>query len=167
MPSPRKISPLFSRRLSISFAKERSMAFLPGGGVSHRYPQASMISWTSNEIVWTPPDAADRFAAQGGPPEKQEAAHDAEETTMTIARHLLACAALLGLGASVGRGAAPAVAQDKTVTLRLGHWLPPAQPLHPAWQEWGKSLEQATNGTLKIQIFPAQQLGAAKDHYDM
>lgn len=86
---------------------------------------------------------------------------------MTITRHLLACAALLGLGASLGLGAAPAVAQDKAVTLRLGHWLPPAHPLHPAWQEWGKSLEQATNGTLKIQIFPAQQLGAAKDHYDM
>ena len=87
---------------------------------------------------------------------------------MTSKRHSYVCAAVLGLGVALGLTAAqPAVAQDKAVTLRLGHWLPPAHPLHPAWQEWGKSLEKATNGTVKVQIFPAQQLGAAKDHYDM
>ncbi|WP_341704897.1 TRAP transporter substrate-binding protein, partial [Ferrovibrio sp.] len=50
---------------------------------------------------------------------------------------------------------------------RLAHWLPPQHPLHPAWQAWGADLEKASGGSLKVQIFPAQQLGAAKDHYDM
>lgn len=87
---------------------------------------------------------------------------------MAIRRHLFAHAAAIGIAAMLGlAGSLPAAAQDKAVTLRLAHWLPPAHPLHPAWQEWGKSLEQATNGTVKVQIFPAQQLGAAKDHYDM
>lgn len=82
---------------------------------------------------------------------------------MVFKRSLLACAVtVLGLAA-----AAPAIAQDKPVTLRLAHWLPPAHPLHPAWQEWGKSVEAASNGSIKLQLFPAQQLGAAKDHYDM
>lgn len=82
---------------------------------------------------------------------------------MAITRSLYVCA-IAALGLAV---AAPAYAQDKTVTLRLGHWLPPAHPLHPAWQDWGKSMEAASNGSIKLQLFPAQQLGAAKDHYDM
>lgn len=86
---------------------------------------------------------------------------------MAIKRHLFACAALLGLGVASGLPGTPALAQDKPVTLRLGHWLPPSHPLQPAFIEWAASLEKATNGTVKTQVFPAQQLGQAKDHYDM
>ena len=39
--------------------------------------------------------------------------------------------------------------------------------MHATAIEWGKSIEQASGGTLKVQIFPAQQLGRAPDHYDM
>jgi TRAP-type C4-dicarboxylate transport system substrate-binding protein len=63
--------------------------------------------------------------------------------------------------------AAPASAQDKNFELRLSHWVPPSHPLQKALEEWGASIEKATNGTVKSKVFPAQQLGKAFDHYDM
>jgi TRAP-type C4-dicarboxylate transport system substrate-binding protein len=64
--------------------------------------------------------------------------------------------------------AAPsAFAQDKTFELKISHWVPPAHPLHKALEEWGASVEKASNGTIKYKIYPAQQLGKAFDHYDM
>jgi len=62
---------------------------------------------------------------------------------------------------------APAFAQDKTVQLKLAHWLPPAHPLHPAFQAWAADIEKASGGTIKSTIFPSEQLGKAFDHYDM
>jgi TRAP-type C4-dicarboxylate transport system substrate-binding protein len=64
--------------------------------------------------------------------------------------------------------AAPAAfAQDKTFELKISHWVPPAHPLQKALEEWGASVEKASNGTIKYKIYPAQQLGKAFDHYDM
>ncbi|HVM78342.1 MAG TPA: TRAP transporter substrate-binding protein [Stellaceae bacterium] len=60
-----------------------------------------------------------------------------------------------------------ALAQDKTVQLKLAHWLPPAHPLHPAFQAWAADIEKASGGTIKSTLFPAEQLGKAFDHYDM
>ena len=60
-----------------------------------------------------------------------------------------------------------ASAQDKTFELKLSHWVPPTHPLQKAMQEWGASVEKASNGTIKSKIFPSQQLGKAFDHYDM
>ncbi len=60
-----------------------------------------------------------------------------------------------------------AFAQDKTIELKLAHWVPPAHPLQKAMEEWGASIEKASNGTIKYKVFPAQQLGKAPDHYDM
>src|ERR1700704_6245464 len=74
---------------------------------------------------------------------------------------LLASAAALLLGASV------ALAQDKTFDLKLSHWVPPTHPLQKAMEEWGASIEKASNGTIKSKVFPSQQLGKAFDHYDM
>ena len=34
-------------------------------------------------------------------------------------------------------------------------------------EDWGNSLQKATNGTVTFAVFPAQQLGKAFDHYDM
>jgi TRAP-type C4-dicarboxylate transport system substrate-binding protein len=62
---------------------------------------------------------------------------------------------------------APADAQEKSVHLKLAHWVPPAHPLQKAMEDWGKSLQQATNGTITFTVFPSQQLGKAFDHYDM
>ena len=61
----------------------------------------------------------------------------------------------------------PAQAQDKTFELKLSHWVPPSHPLQKALEQWGASVEQASGGTIKYKVFPAQQLGKAFDHYDM
>ncbi len=72
------------------------------------------------------------------------------------------------LGAAMALGAAAgASAQDKTIELKLSHWVPPSHPLQKAMEEWGASIEKASNGTIKYKVFPAQQLGKAFDHYDM
>ena len=62
---------------------------------------------------------------------------------------------------------APARAQDKPVHLKLAHWVPPSHPLQKAMEDWGSSLQKATNGTVTFTVFPSQQLGKAFDHYDM
>jgi TRAP-type C4-dicarboxylate transport system substrate-binding protein len=71
-----------------------------------------------------------------------------------------AAIALLGL-------APAALAQDKTFELKLSHWVPPSHPLQKALEDWGASVEKASNGTIKYKVFPSQQLGKAFDHYDM
>ncbi len=43
--------------------------------------------------------------------------------------------------------------------------MPPSHPLQKAMEEWGASIEKASNGTIKYKVFPAQQLGKAFDHY--
>ncbi len=75
-------------------------------------------------------------------------------------------AAMAGLAVTL---ATPAQAQDsKPVTLRFSHWLPPVHVVAKGGiVPWAQAVEKASNGTIKIQIFPAQQLGSAKDHYDM
>src|ERR1700688_2267815 len=64
--------------------------------------------------------------------------------------------------------AAPsAFAQEKTFDPKISHWVPPAHPLQRALEEWGASVEKASNGTIHYKVYPAQQLGKAFDHYDM
>ncbi len=61
----------------------------------------------------------------------------------------------------------PALAQDKTVNLKVSLWVPPAHPLVPATQAWAADIEKASGGTIKVSVFPSEQLGKAFDHYDM
>lgn len=63
--------------------------------------------------------------------------------------------------------ASSALAQDKPMELRFGHWVPPAHPMHAAAEAWADSIKKASNGTISIRIFPSQQLGKAFDHYNM
>src|SRR3981081_3469982 len=81
------------------------------------------------------------------------------EQVMSIRK---ACLALL-IAASV----TPAMAQDKNVTLKVSLWVPPAHPLVPATQAWAADIEKASGGTIKMTVFPSEQLGKALDHYDM
>ncbi len=54
------------------------------------------------------------------------------------------------------------------VELSLAHWVPGTHPLQVHGMEpWAESIRQASSGRIEITIYPAQQLGAAADHYDM
>jgi TRAP-type C4-dicarboxylate transport system substrate-binding protein len=61
----------------------------------------------------------------------------------------------------------PAFAQEKNFDLKISHWVPASHPLQKALEDWGASVEKASGGTIKYHVYPAQQLGKAKDHYDM
>jgi TRAP-type C4-dicarboxylate transport system substrate-binding protein len=74
----------------------------------------------------------------------------------------------LAAATGLALAAAPtAFAQEKTFDLKISHWVPPAHPLQKALEDWGASVEKASNGTIHYKIYPAQQLGKAFDHYDM
>jgi len=81
---------------------------------------------------------------------------------MTI-RHFQVAAMAAALIGSVSL----ASAQEKTIELKLSHWLPAAHPLNKEIEEWGAAVEKASGDTLHYKVFPAQQLGKAFDHYDM
>jgi len=74
----------------------------------------------------------------------------------------MTCLALL-LAAS----ATPALAQEKNIELKISHWVPASHPLQKSLEDWGAAVQKASGGTITYKVFPAQQLGKAKDHYDM
>ena len=80
-------------------------------------------------------------------------------------RRMLTRYAAVCLGLALAITAARA--EDKTVELKLSHWVPPTHPLQKAIEDWAADVESASGGTIKSKIFPAQQLGKAFDHYDM
>jgi TRAP-type transport system periplasmic protein len=69
--------------------------------------------------------------------------------------------------AALTLAAFPALAQDKTVTLKMSSWVPPAHPLNPSLVAWAADVEKESGGTIKATLFPSEQLGKAMDHYDM
>jgi TRAP-type C4-dicarboxylate transport system substrate-binding protein len=79
-------------------------------------------------------------------------------------RTMIVCG-LAALGSLCGAGTA--LAQDKTIELKLSHWVPPSHPLQKSLEEWGASIERESGGSITYKIYPSQQLGKAFDHYDM
>ncbi|MBR1221607.1 TRAP transporter substrate-binding protein [Bradyrhizobium sp. U87765 SZCCT0131] len=79
-------------------------------------------------------------------------------------KRILAAGVIAGLAALA---VVPAMAQDKTINLKISLWAPPAHPLTPATQAWAADIEKASGGTIKTTVFPSEQLGKAFDHYDM
>lgn len=54
------------------------------------------------------------------------------------------------------------------VTLRLAHWVPAQHAVQTTgFEPWAESIREASDGRITIEIYPAQQLGAAANHYDM
>ena len=75
--------------------------------------------------------------------------------------------AIAAAAGALALAAFAAQAQDKPVTLKFSYWVPPKHSLVVSTYGWAESLAKATNGTLKVQIFPSNQLGKGPDHYDM
>jgi TRAP-type C4-dicarboxylate transport system substrate-binding protein len=70
--------------------------------------------------------------------------------------------------AAIGALAAAVPASAQSASLRFSHWLPPVHVVHRTGiAPWVEAVKKASGGTLTLQVFPAQQLGQAKDHYDM
>jgi len=62
----------------------------------------------------------------------------------------------------------PGVVLAQEFNLSFAHWLPATHPLHTTgFEPWVEAIEEASDGRIAIDIFPARQLGAAADHYDM
>ena len=60
------------------------------------------------------------------------------------------------------------IAQAQEVTLTLSHWVPPVHTVDTLGMvPWAQSIAEESEGRIQIDIYPAQQLGAAPDHYDM
>jgi TRAP-type C4-dicarboxylate transport system substrate-binding protein len=68
---------------------------------------------------------------------------------------------------AVAIGATAANAQDKVVNLKLSYWVPPSHLLTPGYKDWSDAIDKASNGTIKVTLFPSSQLGSGTDHYDM
>jgi TRAP-type C4-dicarboxylate transport system substrate-binding protein len=74
----------------------------------------------------------------------------------------------IGTALALSMVATLATAQDKPVELKLAHWVPAQHALAvTGFIPWAKSVEEASGGSIKVTIFPAQQLGKAPDHYDL
>ena len=62
---------------------------------------------------------------------------------------------------------APLALSAQEVTLRLSHWVPPTIAPAKGIDLWAQAVQEDSGGRIAVQIFPAQQLGRAPDHYDM
>jgi len=51
----------------------------------------------------------------------------------------------------------------KPVVVNIGYENNPGEPLDLACKEWQRLVEERSNGTIKIQLFPSSQLGTKKD----
>lgn len=53
--------------------------------------------------------------------------------------------------------------ESNTKVLNLGHTLPQSHPVHKGILEFKKALEDKSNGTLKVKVFPDAQLGSERE----
>lgn len=57
----------------------------------------------------------------------------------------------------------PAEKPDKQYVLKHCHVLSASEPFHQGFLNWAKAVEERTNGGLKIEVFPAAQMGVEED----
>ncbi|MBV7392647.1 TRAP transporter substrate-binding protein [Mameliella sediminis] len=52
-------------------------------------------------------------------------------------------------------------------TLRFGTWVPETTHPTPGFKAWMESLQDASGGEIKVDLYPSGQLGNPRDHYNM
>lgn len=55
----------------------------------------------------------------------------------------------------------------KALTISIGYVNNHGEPIDLACQEWARLLEERTNGSMKLELYPSSQLGSMNDVYDM
>lgn len=70
---------------------------------------------------------------------------------------------IAGAAAAGGR----ARADDAPIELKVSHYLPPNHTFQKDLVSWGEEMEKASNGRLKLRVYPASQLGPVNRQYDM
>ena len=73
---------------------------------------------------------------------------------------------LLALGLLLVAFVAPAISQAKEIKLRYSLLWPASHPITKLSQEWGKDVEAATNGRVKVTTFPGNTLTPPMQAYD-
>jgi tripartite ATP-independent transporter DctP family solute receptor len=72
----------------------------------------------------------------------------------------------LACGAPSGCGGAEQVKEDvkaEVKVIRLAHGLPTTHPVHAAMEEMARRLAELSGDTMRIEIYPAEQLGAERE----
>lgn len=59
---------------------------------------------------------------------------------------------------------APAASQAKVKVLKFGHVNAPASHFHYACLQFKEVLEKKSNGTLRVEVYPSEQLGTGQEH---
>ncbi|AOV95900.1 hypothetical protein A9798_02315 [Edwardsiella hoshinae] len=77
----------------------------------------------------------------------------------TFSRHIL-CAAVLSLIAG-------GVSAAEKVTLKLAHNLERSHVVHQAFEQMAKEVQQLSNGTMRIRIYPSSQMGSARETLEL
>lgn len=70
---------------------------------------------------------------------------------------------LLGGCVDKSKGLAEAEAAESTYTLRLAHNQGVEHPVHISLENFGQAIEQKSNDTLEVQVYPTGQLGQERD----
>jgi TRAP-type C4-dicarboxylate transport system substrate-binding protein len=81
---------------------------------------------------------------------------------MSMTRHALA-----GSIASAALIASCTFAVAQTVELKVSHYLPPNHTFQKELVRWGEELTEKSGGRLKLNIFPASQLGPVNRQFDL
>lgn len=57
--------------------------------------------------------------------------------------------------------------KDDTKVLRLGHGLDPSHPVHKGMERFAKEVDELSDGNMKIEIYPSEQLGSEREMIEM